>query len=193
MRPRALQTGALAALALSVAACASAPEHLYTLESAARAPAAGGSDRPLVLVGPLTVPEIVDRPQLIVREGKYAIAVNEQERWATPLKDSLPQVIARQLGELCPTARFGLVSDPATDEHPAHLVIDFTNMDIDRTTGVTVIANWTFRDDSANGIARVSQGHARIEAAEYSGYVDSMRRAIDAWTNEVAAQLPPCR
>jgi uncharacterized lipoprotein YmbA len=182
-----------ATVSLLIGACASAPEHLYTLESAAPTPAAGERDRPLVLIGPLIVPEIVDRPQLVVREGKYGVAVNEQERWATPLKDSLPQVIAMQLGELCPMARFGLLSYPATDEHPAHLAIDFTNMDIDRTTGVTVIAAWTFRDDSGHSIARVSQGHARIESAEVSGYVDGMQRAIDAWTNGVATLLPPCR
>jgi uncharacterized lipoprotein YmbA len=191
--PTALRRGALAVLALSLGACASAPEHLYTLESAARAPAPGGWDRPLVLVGPLTVPEIVDRPQLVVRDGRYGIAVSEQERWATPLKDSLPLVIAAQLGEQCPMARFGLVSDPATDEPRAHLAIDFTNMDIYRTTGVTVIATWTYRDDSGHGVSRTNQGHAHTESAEFSGYVDGMQRAIDAWTSVVAAQLPLCR
>ena len=186
-----LQRRALAALALSLGACASAPEHLYTLESAAPAP--GGWDQPLVLVGPLGVPEIVDRPQLVVRDGKYGVAVSEQERWATPLKDSLPQVVAMQLGERCPTARFGVLSYPATDEHASHLAVNFTNMDIDRTTGVTVVAAWTFRDDSGHVVARVSQGHARMESTKFSDYVDGMQRAIAAWAGEVATQIPPCQ
>ena len=186
------QRGMLIALSVSIGACASAPEHLYMLQDAPSASATSGWNRPLVLVGPVTVPEIVDRPQLVVREGKYGVSINEQERWATPLKDSLPQVIATQLGERCPKARFGLMRQAETSEPSARLNVDFTRMDIDRALGVTVAANWTYRGGEKN-IARTSQGRATINSAVFAEYVDAMQRAISAWAEDVSRQLPVCQ
>jgi uncharacterized protein len=187
------RSSVLTALSLLVGACASAPGHLYTLDTVARPSAATRWDLPIVLVGPITVPEMVDRPQLVVREGQYGVVVNEQERWATPLKDSLPVLIATQLGERCPRARFRLLSSAATEEPHARLAIEFTNIEINRATGVSVVATWTYRDGSKRGIEGVGEGHSGINSTNFSSYVDGMQRALVAWANNVATQLPLCQ
>jgi len=193
MRTPKLQRSALAALSLLVGACASTPEHLYTLDAAARPSTASRSDLPIVLVGPVTIPEMVDRPELVVREGKYGVVVNEQERWATPLKDSLPLVVAMQLSEKCPGATFRLLSSTAVEEPHGRLAIEFTNIEINRTTGVSVVAAWRYRDGSKHGIEGVGEGHADIASTTFSSYVDAMQRALVAWANYVATQLPLCQ
>jgi uncharacterized protein len=187
------QRGVLVALSLLVGACASIPEHLYTLDTAAHPSAPSRSDLPIVLVGPVTIPEMVDRPQLVVQDGKYRVIVNEQERWATPLKDSLPLLIAMQLGERCPSARFRLLSSTATEEPHARLTIEFTNIEINRATGVSVVATWAYRVGGKPGIEGVGEGHADIDSANYSSYIDGMQRSLGAWVNYVATQLPRCQ
>jgi uncharacterized lipoprotein YmbA len=187
------QRTALATLALLVGSCASAPEHLYTLDTTAGQPADARSDLPIVLVGPVSVPEMVDRPQLVVREGKYGVVVNEQERWATPLKDSLPRVVTMQLGERCTSAKFRLLSSAATEEPHARLAIEFTSIEINRATGVSVVASWAYRDGSKRAIEGVGEGHADIDSTNYSSYVDGMHRSLGAWANSVATQLPQCQ
>ena len=188
-----LQRCGLAALSLSLGACASAPEHLYTLDTSAHPSAPSASDVPVVFVGPVAVPEVVDRPQLVVRDGKYRVVVNEQERWATPLKDSLPFAVAVQLGEQCSNARFRTLSNTAGEAPHAVLSVDFTNIEIDRTAGVSVAATWAYHNAGQRALEGVANGHASIDTSTFPGYVDALQRALHAWTSDVAAQLPLCR
>jgi uncharacterized lipoprotein YmbA len=191
-KPR-VRRSVLAVLCLSVGACASAPEHLYTLDTSERPPATSRPDLPIVLVGPVAIPEMLDRPQLVVREGKYGIVFNEQQRWATPLKDSLPIVIATELGEHCPRAIFRLRSGIEAEVPHALLTIEFTNIEINRATGTSVVATWAYRNGDQRGIESAGDGQADIGSANFSGYVDSLQRALRAWAKDVAPQLPPCQ
>jgi uncharacterized lipoprotein YmbA len=187
-----LQRSVLTALSLFVGACASVPDHLYSLDTVGHPSAASSSDLPVIVVGPVTIPEMVDRPQLVVREGKYGVVVNEQERWATPLKDSLPLVITTQLRDGCPRARFRSLSNTLPENSRTRLVVDFTNIEINRATGVLIVARWAYRDGKRD-IEGIGEGHADIESTNYSSYVDAMQRALSAWANHVVTQLPVCQ
>jgi ABC-type transport auxiliary lipoprotein component len=81
--PQAKRCGALGAAALGgLTACASPREHLYSLDNSSSEIPTAVRERATVLVGPVNLPELVDRPQLVVRAGAYDIIINEQERWA---------------------------------------------------------------------------------------------------------------
>ncbi|MBS1138077.1 MAG: hypothetical protein H6R11_2031, partial [Proteobacteria bacterium] len=101
---------AMAALCVAAAAgCGSTPKaHFYTLSAV---PAAAGATAPSatagygVAVGPITVPEAVDRPQIVVRLSPSQVEISELHRWAAPLKSEIPRVIAEHLTRLLDTAR----------------------------------------------------------------------------------------
>jgi uncharacterized lipoprotein YmbA len=63
------------------------------------APAPGGLSY-RVGVGPVTVPAAVDRPQIVLRVDANRVALQEQSRWAEPLKESIPRVVASNLAVL---------------------------------------------------------------------------------------------
>ena len=81
---------------LLLIACTSPPrERFYTLE-APEAPAA--ADAALsIAVGPVTIPDLVDRPQFVVRVGANQVTITEQARWAEPLKSAIARVVAANL------------------------------------------------------------------------------------------------
>ena len=80
-----------------VAACASSPTtRFYTL----------GSGKPLgpisatpyrIAIGMVTVPDAVDRPQIVTRISNNQLHINDFSRWAEPLKFEIPRVIAANL------------------------------------------------------------------------------------------------
>ena len=45
----------------------------------------------------MSVPELVDRPQLVVRLGANQVALEEQARWAEPLRGAIARVVAANL------------------------------------------------------------------------------------------------
>jgi uncharacterized protein len=193
MKPSALRQSMLATLSALLSACASAPEHLYTLETTAPHPAPARPDRHVVLVEPVSVPELVDRPQLVVREGKYNVVVREQERWAIPLKEMLPQIVANDLGTRCPGADFLSIPETTSSEHHAALFVAFTTIEINAATGVSIVASWVYRDGKIPSAEGVGEGHAEIDSKSVSSEVDGVQRALGVWADAVARQLPVCR
>jgi hypothetical protein len=58
-----------------------------------------------VSVGPVSVPERVDRPQMVFRVSPQRVLIAEQSRWAEPLRHAIPRVITGNLGRLLEDAR----------------------------------------------------------------------------------------
>ena len=83
-------------LLLVLAACSSPPrERFYTLD--APEPPAAAQGAPSIAVGPVTVPDLVDRPQIVVRGGPNQVHIVEQARWAEPLRSAIARVVAANL------------------------------------------------------------------------------------------------
>ena len=94
---------ALAALALLLlTACGtSEPSRLYTLSALPdRGGEFAGSEGPAVGVGPVTLPQYLDRPQIVQRSGPNRLETSEFDRWAEPLSDTVPRVLAENIGRL---------------------------------------------------------------------------------------------
>lgn len=90
------------ALTALLAGCASAPSRFYTLSSTATAD--GGAAVPVaVLVGPVTVPADVDRPEVVVAVTPNRVDLDEFNRWAAPLGDAIARVVAGDLTVLLAT------------------------------------------------------------------------------------------
>lgn len=88
----------LAALAVALAACASAPVHYYTLIPPASevAPSAPSAPFRFTLL-PVGIPAQVDQPQLVVREGGQGVAVLNGRRWIAPLGDEVRGALSADL------------------------------------------------------------------------------------------------
>ena len=56
-------------------------------------------------IGPIEIPEILDRPQIVTRTGPNKLKVDEFNRWAGPLKAGFGQVLAENISLLLATDR----------------------------------------------------------------------------------------
>jgi uncharacterized protein len=130
----------IAVIAVAAAGCASSPSHFYTLNSTATgdgSPAANFA----VVVGPVSIPALVDRPQFMVQVATNRVEVNEFNRWAEPLNDNIAGVIARDLAALLGTPR--VATAPLANFDPAYRVsIDIQRFESVRGKSVLVEAMW---------------------------------------------------
>lgn len=76
----------------------SPPVVYYTLAPIPAAAARAAS--PGVEVLPVRLPELLQRPQMLVPEGASGLALVEDRRWGNPLDKDLQRVLARNLGLL---------------------------------------------------------------------------------------------
>jgi uncharacterized protein len=91
-------------LAVVVAGCSSAPSRFYTLNSTATGDGKSSSTV-AVLVGPVSIPGEVDRPQFMVQVATNRVAVDEFNRWAAPLSENIARAVAGDLSALLGTPR----------------------------------------------------------------------------------------
>jgi len=95
-----------------VAGCASTPPSRFYTLSAARGPA-GMSANLSIAVGPVSVPAVVDRPQIVVSTGPNQVRLEEFNRWAAPLQNNIARVVAENLVAMLGTPRVTLLSADA--------------------------------------------------------------------------------
>lgn len=86
-------------LAAFMSGCASSPTHFYTLSASATDPSAPAptSSRLTILVGPVTIPAIVDMPQIVVSKGTNQVAADQFNLWASPLRNNIALVVCANL------------------------------------------------------------------------------------------------
>src|SRR5215469_17508529 len=103
----------LTSLAILGAGCSSTPPaRFYTLSSTST-PAVASSELSMA-VGPVTVPAVVDRPQIVVSLGPNSVWLDEFNRWAAPLQDDIARVVAENLVAMLGTPRVARASQPVS-------------------------------------------------------------------------------
>ena len=134
----------LCALAAVVAACASAPPpKFYTLS---RTPATGAPPTTLsVSVGPVTIPAIVDQPQIVVTTSPNQVAIDEFNRWASPLAGNISRVVADNLADLLGTARVTLFQQPLGADADYRVAIEVQTFESAPGEAATINAVWVVR------------------------------------------------
>ncbi len=182
---------AFACLAMILAACAGAPpERFYSLiaEPLTAAPVAATAASPGVSVGPVTVPEAVDRPQIVVRVGANQVAVVEGHRWDEPLKQAIARVVAANLsrgGLAAVTSRQAAAQDTAL-----RVTIDVQRFESVPGDSVTLEAVWSVRRTSG---AEVRAGHSVLRepcaSAGYNALAAAHSLALAKLSEQIAAAI----
>jgi uncharacterized protein len=90
-------------VALIGCASSSAPVQLYQLRAEAPAPAASTSMSNIAiwqLASPVRVPDYLDRDAFLVPQGQAGLQALAGQRWAEPLRESVPRLLRADLGQL---------------------------------------------------------------------------------------------
>ena len=155
----------LMGIALAFLAGCAAPAKLnyYTLSAPQSAVNATASARPLnIYVGPVTIPETVDRPQMVHRVDANEVQIVDLERWAEPLKAGIPRLVAEILTRELAASAVMTSRQSATLNFDYRVAIDVQRFDFSATDGAAIDALWTVK--GAKGEPRIGRTAAR-EAA----------------------------
>lgn len=133
----------LSAFALLAAGCASnRPTQFYTLSPAATRTAATPAEC-AISVGPVSVPAAVDRPQIVLQTGPNQVFIAEFDRWAAPLKEDIPRVVAHNLASLLGTSQVTVFPPLTASEVSYRVVIDILQLETVSDKEAILDARWT--------------------------------------------------
>ena len=182
---------------MALAGCAGTPSpktNFYSLSVEAPVrpePAAGGAAAPLtrVAVTRVAIPGIADRPQIVSRTASNSVEIFDFHRWAEPLPEAIPRVIAGNLArQLGPGHAVSASIMPALPPD-VRVAVDVQRFEAAMGTGVTVEALWSVRP----GAGEPRGGRSLVEepAAEagHEGIAAAYSRALAAVARDIAAAV----
>ena len=181
---------------IALAGCAGTPSprtnyYLLSVEAppSHSEPATGAAAATRVSVTRVGIPGIVDRPQIVSRTATNSVEIFDFHRWAEPLPESIPRVVAgnlaRQLGPGYAVSASILPGLPPD----VRVAVDVQKFEAAMGTGVTVEALWSVRPGA--GEARVGRSLIEEPAPEagHAGVAAAYSRALAAVARDIAAAV----
>jgi uncharacterized lipoprotein YmbA len=185
---------------LAWSGCAgSRPAKFYTLnplgahgELPEKAPAERGI---AVAIGPVAIPDYLDRPQILTRSGPRELKLAEFDRWAGSLEQDVSRVLTENLSGLLArdnviVLRWGRDAYP----FPATFRIGVNLTRFEGTIGESVIlaARWSVSREEDRKILFVHESIVKepVEGQDYDALVEAMSRALAGLSREIASAIP---
>ena len=165
--------------------------HFYTLsvEDAAKTETAAAAPVMHVSVSRVAIPGAVDRPQIVARVASNEVEIFDFHRWAEPLQEAIPRVIAgnlaRELG-----ARYLVAAGTVPGLLPdVRVALDVQRFEAAIGASVTVDALWSVRP--AAGVARAGRStiEEHVPDDSHAGIAAAYSRALAAVAREIAAAV----
>ncbi len=194
---RGLTVLALGASLLTAAGCAStAPSRFYQLESlkTANTVASPGEQSVVVAIGPLRIPDYLDRPQIVTRSGPSELSLADFDRWAGSLEKDVIRVLTEDISALLPPDRFFVIPWVSSSQSsaPSLYRVEVNIIRFEGAPGRSVLlkAQWAvFHREKGMLLNRESVITEQVGGAGYDALVSAMSRALGSLGRDISAAL----
>ena len=185
----------IAVMAGCVAGGPSPPTRFYTLhalsESETPQQTAAGEKCFSIGIGPIQMPEYLNRPQIVTRLSPHELKLDEFSQWAEPLSDNFSTVLSENVGAL-------LCADPIAI-HPfrGNMPLDFrVEVVVIRFDGahekeVTLVTRWAILGQDRNEILLLKRSTyvENTENKSFEALVNAKSRAVQKFSEDIAAEI----
>ncbi|HEY5892106.1 MAG TPA: PqiC family protein [Chthoniobacterales bacterium] len=176
-------------VALATISCSS-PERYYQLR--ADGPASTNTSGVAIGVGPVTLPDYVDRPELVFQNSEYRFEIPLGHRWTGSLRDTTTRVVGTNLARRLNTGNFWLYPWPAGSSIRYQIAVDVRRFHAVSEGDAVLEAVWTVADlRSGRIVTRQSGTFTEPLAGDgYDSVVAAESRLLAQLTDSIAAGFP---
>jgi uncharacterized protein len=142
-------------------------------------------------IGPISVPTLLERKQIVTRSSDNTVQIAEFQQWASPLQDNLVQTLTRNLSTLqsnnivrtYPWSIHGTVD--------RQIIVDIIRFDTTPNKSANLEANWTIKNEATHTI--LQSGHTVINRSitdsSYPGMVRALSKILGEFGHELSLAL----
>jgi uncharacterized lipoprotein YmbA len=172
------------------ACAASRPDHFYILSVQ---PQGTNETRTAPIVQAtlkVTLPSLVDRPEMVLNTSADGVTVLEHERWGAPLADLITQTLARDLerrrGDI-------LVASGSTDHSggaAVKIVVDVVQMAVHRGERASIETHWRIIDSrtGANTVGGETFG-APLASENSAAFAQALSECLGLLADRLVGQM----
>ena len=148
----------------------------------------------VIAVGPVGIPDYLDRPQIVTRSGKNELKLSEFDRWAGSLEADMSRVLVENISNSLPTDGLSVVRWRSYEDSrvPASLRIEVLVDRFEGTLGDSVLlkAQWrVFASDGSLLLSKESRLKEQMSGSSYDALVAAMSSALGKLSLAIAEGL----
>lgn len=193
---------------LAILGCSSPQPHFYTLGASPILPASQAAKKTRIMIGPVNLPGMVDRPQLVAQNANNIVQVYEYHRWANTLKGDVSDVIASNVAQALAISNVWSFSQSTQANFDYQVLIDVQNIDTKLGDRVVVDVMWTIKpatttkssskantsSASLGALAKPIMGRSLVQeqvtGSGFEAVVAAQSRAFSKVGQEIARSIP---
>jgi len=140
-------------------------------------------------VGPIKIPEYLDRPQMATRSTPYSLQFAEFDKWAEPLEKDLARVLAENLSILLSTDRV-VVFPWAGYVHVLYQVtVDVAQMEYTPDGKALLVAGWSVFGNDGGKLLTIKRSRiiVPVQSTGFEAIASAQSRAVGEMSREIAA------
>ena len=188
---RIIRTALCTFLVAFLVGCAAQPEtHYYDLVSKSKASDARLAESASLGIGPVSLPQMLDRPNIVVRKGGTKVEVANFHIWAGELEPVVTRVLAENVSL---QLKHDAVWPSPWDNRfrPEYQVRIF----VDRFSGelkgpVMLSLSWTLLADYGQRVVTTQRYRSELQSdGSYQAYVQALNGLLEGFSGELASEL----
>ena len=145
----------------------------------------------VVVIGPVRIPDYLDRSQIVTRSGKNGLMLAESDRWAGSVESDLARVLVGDIrAQLPPELLFvmrwaPLLESHVTSSYRVEIIVNRFEGELDGA--VNLNTQWgIFAKDKGLLFRKESTAVEQVTGKGYGAYVEAMSRAVERLSKEIA-------
>ncbi|MBZ0169108.1 hypothetical protein MELA_00947 [Candidatus Methylomirabilis lanthanidiphila] len=186
---------ALGGWVVVAAGCAgSPPTRFYVLTPVAGMeasdPAVPVKDGIAVGIRRVALPDYLDRPQIVTRSSPNTLDLAEFDRWAAPLGEAFPRMLAENLAGMIPSDRVTVFPWLRSVQPDYEVTVEVTRFEGRLGSECALVARWTVIGGERK--VPVATGTSRLRESaggDYEALVAAQSRLIGALSREIAVAV----
>jgi uncharacterized lipoprotein YmbA len=185
----------LVALALLLPGCTrSRPAAYYQLTAIAAEQGLVSSATTAALgiaLGPVRLPEMLDRPQLIIRTGANRMEIVDDRRWIEPPADTISRVLRENLAVLLATERIVAYPWTRNDAFDYQVVVEILRFEGQGVREAHLEAIWAVRNRQGESLVPERRARFQVPAAspDYDGLVRALSDTLSLLCWEISREI----
>ena len=142
-------------------------------------------------IGPVEIPEYLDRPQIITRANEHELTLAEFNKWAEPLDENISRVLRENLTNLLYADAFTVHPWRGPRSTDFRLSLDIIRFDGSLSESVSLVARWSiFGGGGRNLLVQKTSSYTEpVASPYYEALVCAQSAALAALSREIADRI----
>ena len=146
---------------------------------------------PLIGLGPIRLPEYLDRPQMVVAVSENKYKLIESHRWAEKLDQNISLALFRALPGQLGTDRMIRYPWPHRPGVDYQIKIDILELNIDPTGQSRLVAQWSIKLKDKTVLNKRSSFIAKASTTDVDKMVQAQSECLTKLGQEIVSNLKP--